>query len=230
MFTRDEYNREILATARRVVAATPDIRKTLVLRSSIGPAELADNTPEETDILVDYVRRNLLELVGESELPEVVERSATAPQVSIDDEGLTADEIREAYNLTILEMALTCEDPGEWGDPDEELIAQIALVRQLFGQPGVDHAVDHLRVMLEISYLEPSELPAQIPPARGPVLTGAPGSPQEVFTFTVTLTRVQLDWITSVLDSMENNGQTGEARAAAILGGQIPGAYYNPNN
>lgn len=225
MFTRDEYNREILAVARRVVAATPDTRKTLVLRSSIAPAELADNTEEETDILVDWVRRHLLELVGESELPEAVERTAT-PLVSIDDEGLTADEIREAYNLTILEGALAHEEPGEWSDRDEELIAQIELVRRLFGQPGVDHAVDHLRVMLEISYLEPSELPTEIPAARGPVLTGAPGSPQEVFTFTVTLTRTQLDWITDALGSMENNGPTGEARAAAILGGQIPGAYY----
>lgn len=133
---------------------------------------------------------------------------------------------RGAYNMAILETALTCEEPGEWSDSDEELIAQIALVRQLFGTPAADHAVDHLRMMLEISYLDASDLPSQIPAARGQAPQAAPGSPHESFTFSVTLTRTQLDWITSALGSMENNGPTGEARAAGVLMGQIPSAYY----
>lgn len=226
MYTRDEYNREILTVAHRVVAATPDIRKTLALRSSIGAAELADNTEEQADILINWVRRHLLELVGESELPEVVERTAT-PLVSVDDEGLTADELRDSYNTTILEKALACEEPGEWQDPDEELIAQTRLVQELFGTPAADHAVDHLRVMLEISYMDASDLP-DAPAARGQAPAATPGTPYEVFEFPVRMTRAQLDWLTSALGSMENNGPTGEARAAAVLGGQIPAGYYNP--
>lgn len=228
MFTRDEYNREILATAQRVVDAHPfDRGRTFSLRSAMRAVHEVDpSATGEIDALVDAVRRLASQFVGESELPEVVERTAT-PQTSIDNEGLTADEIREAYNLTILEEALACQSENSRLDPDVELDAQIGYVRRMFGTPEADHAIDHLRGMLLISYMDESDLPAEVPPARGATPVFPAGHPQEVFEIRVVLTRMQLDLLLPGLEAIAEYGsnQT-ETRAAELLLGGIPQAYF----
>lgn len=84
---------------------------------------------------------------------------------------------RDEYNTEIVLEALACQDDmddaeiedGDWDDDDEcdtrdpEIDAQVELIAKLKTENApdrqVDAAVDHLRGMLLISYLDPSDLP-----------------------------------------------------------------------
>lgn len=76
MFTRDEYNDEILETARRVIETAPVGRPVWPLLSKVETAEHAARTGTlaDYDWAVGAVATKLLEYVGQSELPDWVER------------------------------------------------------------------------------------------------------------------------------------------------------------
>lgn len=146
-------------------------------------------------------------------------------------QALTADEAREGYNTEILEQALTFQTENGI-EPDVELDAQIEIVREAWARGDVaatDHAVDHLRRMLEISYTEESELPAVLP-ARGEAPAIPAGRSDEVFEFTVRMTRGEICAIYQGLESLyEYSINRGEGRAAEILLGAIPNeALHQP--
>jgi hypothetical protein len=73
---------------------------------------------------------------------------------------------RDRYNQDILEAALDIHVDEIGEDPDTELDAQIATVQTLLstGVVGLtDKAVDHLRGMLLVSYLDDEDLPPVVP-------------------------------------------------------------------
>lgn len=152
-------------------------------------------------------------------------------QDAIDDEGqpMSADDIREGYNTAILETALSYQSANaEDGEADEEMDAQIEIVRTAWAAGDTartDGAVDHLRVVLEISYLdnEEGELPTA-PAARGVAAIPA-GAPDEVFEVRCQLTRAQILAIYPGLKALaEYPNNRADERAAEILLGAIPPA------
>lgn len=148
----------------------------------------------------------------------------------------TADETREGYNTVILEEAMSFSSANtEDGEADTELDAQIEIVRALWAagdKGGTDHAVDHLRGMLEISYTEADTLDASTelvgaPATRGPAATPAPGAADEVFEISFKWTRAQIDAIYQGLSTIsEYSHNNAEERAVAILLGAIPQAAF----
>lgn len=119
---------------------------------------------------------------------------------------------RDEYNAEILDEALACQqdmddaeiEDGDWDDEDEydtadpELDAQIELVHNLQtgGTPAqIDAAVDHLRGMLLLSYLDASDLP--------PVV--------ERITDTITLDAVQAAALAWTIDGEADAANDGEA-------------------
>jgi hypothetical protein len=145
----------------------------------------------------------------------------------------TADEIREGYNTVILEEALSFSSANveDGGEADTELDAQIEIVRALWAagdKGGTDHAVDHLRGMLEVSYTEAETLNASTeligaPVTRGPAATPAPGAANEAFEIRFTWTRAQIDAIYQGLMTIAEYGRnSAEERAVDILIGAIP--------
>lgn len=77
MYTRDEYNAELLKLAHRVADMQPAGRRAWPLLTPVEMAELAIQqgwAPANVDELVDDVRAALLGYVGESELPEAPDR------------------------------------------------------------------------------------------------------------------------------------------------------------
>lgn len=77
MYTRDEYNAEILKVARRVVETAPVGRPLWPLLSRVEAAERAAGrgTLADYDQAVGSVASVLIEYVGQSELPDWVERA-----------------------------------------------------------------------------------------------------------------------------------------------------------
>lgn len=134
------------------------------------------------------------------------------------------NEAREGYNAEILEQAVTFQVENGT-EQDEELNAQLDIVRaaQASGDTAAtDHSIDHLRRMLEISYTEESELPAALP-ARGEAPAIPAGRSDEVFEFTVRMTRGEICAVYSSLEAIyEYSINRGEGRAAEILLGAIP--------
>lgn len=147
-----------------------------------------------------------------------------------------ADEERDGYNTVILEEALSFQSANaEEGEPDTELDAQIEIVGALWAagdKGGTDHAVDHLRGMLEISYTESYTLDASTelvgaPATRGPAATPEPGAANEVFEIRFEWTRAQIDAIYQGLSTIaEYSHNSAEERAVAILLGAIPRAAF----
>ena len=149
----------------------------------------------------------------------------------INEDDLTPDGLREGYNTVMLETALTFQSANaEEGEPDIELDAQIEIVRALWAaddKGGTDHAVDHLRGMLEISYTNDGDMPDEIPATRGPAATTAPGAANETFEISFTWTRAQIDAIHQALNTIvDYSSNSTEERAARTLINAIPLAAY----
>lgn len=78
MYTRDEYNAELLMVAHRVAQIQPRSRNTEPLLTAV---ELAEGSirqgwaPQDIDAMTDELRVVLLAYIGESELPEAPERA-----------------------------------------------------------------------------------------------------------------------------------------------------------
>lgn len=132
------------------------------------------------------------------------------------------DLAREAYNMAILETALTCQEENGVLSADEELDAQIALVQATTGK-AADPMVDHLREMLVISYLGEEDMPGEAPAARAEAVAPEEGSPLEVFEFTVKMTRAEIGVAYRFLEGVyEHGSDRAESRAAGTLLGALP--------
>jgi len=158
---------------------------------------------------------------------EALIEPATEPEPS-------EDETREGYNTVILEEALSFQTENG-SEPDIELDAQIRIVRAAWAagdKAAIDHAVDHLRGMLEISYTDASDLDASTeligaPAPRGVAPVALPGAANETFHIGFTWTRVQIDAIYAALQAINNYSlNRTETRAVEILLGAIPPAAF----
>lgn len=147
------------------------------------PSGADDPRAADADRADEQMRRELAaennaEFGGEAELEAGFARAgrlsnqevaaALAPQ------GRTkANRTQDRYNQKVVEEALAAHAEND-DEPDVELEAQIAIVQRLKRDKKyaeLDRAVDHLRRMLTISYLDEEDLPP-LPPGRRSGTTG----------------------------------------------------------